>query len=134
MNYRIVLLLLALLGITAGLTACYPPVSDGAVAGQASLSLDGQILEISQASPQDRENGLLGAILVEGTMQDGAQSALVSSAVTRDTRLWLQDGQTRRPISFDALTVGQSVLIAFRGPLAESYPMQGTADEIVVMP
>jgi hypothetical protein len=134
MKCRFLLLLLLVLGVAGGLTACYPPVADRDVAGQARLDFTGRILEIRQASPQDIENGLLGAILVQGMIQDGAQDALVWCAVTQDTRLWMQDGQTRQPIAFDALAVGQSVQIAFRGPLAESYPMQGTADEIVAIP
>ena len=134
MKCRVLLLLLLVLGVAGGLTACYPPVADEGAAGQARLDFTGQILEVRQASPQDVENGLLGAILVQGTIQDGAQDALVSSAVTKDTRLWMQDGQTRQPIAFDSLAAGQSVQIAFRGPLAESYPMQGTAAEIVVTP
>ncbi|HSN76136.1 MAG TPA: DUF3221 domain-containing protein [Anaerolineae bacterium] len=134
MKFRVLLLLLLVLGVAVGLTACYPPAADEGVAGQARLDFTGKILEVRQASPQDIENGLLGAILVEGTIQEGAQDALVSSAVIKDTRLWMQDGQTRQPITFDALVAGQSVQIAFRGPLAESYPMQGTADEIVVTP
>jgi hypothetical protein len=134
MKYCIALIVLVALGITGSLTGCYPPASEGDGSSQTSLDLEGQILEVRQASPQDRENGFLGAILVEGTIQDGALPALVSSAVIQDTRLWMQDGESRRPIAFDSLVVGQSVQVAFRGPLAESYPMQGTADEIVVTP
>jgi hypothetical protein len=134
MKRRVLLLILLVLGVAGNLTACSPRVADAPDAGQAGLDFTGQIMEVSQASPRDVENGLLGAILVQGTTQDGAQDALVSSAVTKDTRLWMQDGQTRQPIVFDALAAGQSVQIAFFGPLAESYPMQGTADEIVVTP
>lgn len=126
------LIFLVLVCILVEATSCASVAPNTGSVDEFKADLAGQILEIYQAGPLGTENGQLGAILVEGTIEDGAQNALVSVVVIKDTQLWQQDGQARRSITFDSLTVSQHVQIAFRGPVAESYPMQATADEILV--
>jgi hypothetical protein len=95
--------------------------------------MEGLVTEVHQADQQDRAKGLLGAVSVEGTDQGGTQVGQASVAVTDKTLLFELEGQSRRPITFEALKTGQRVQIRFLGPVAETYPVQATADEIVVM-
>ena len=41
--------------------------------------------------------------------------------------------QERRPATFEALQVGQKVEAWFTGPVAESYPVQAVASDIVIL-
>lgn len=129
-----VLIFLLLICILVEATSCTSVTSNTGTVDESKADLVGHILEIYRAGPSGTENGQLGAILVEGIVQGGTQDALVTVAITEGTQLWQKDGQVRRPFTVESLTIGQRVLIVFSGPLAESYPMQGTADEIMVTP
>ena len=113
--------------------SCSPPAPDRSVAGEGKADMEGRVTEVRQADPQDRAKGLLGAISLEGAGQGGTQIGRASVAVTDKTRLFELEGQSRRPITFEALETEQRVQIRFLGPVAETYPVQATADEIVVL-
>jgi hypothetical protein len=53
--------------------------------------------------------------------------------VTEDTRIHVQHGSEFEEATFSDLQVGQYVEAVFAGPVAESYPVQATASEIVVL-
>lgn len=126
------LIFFVLVCILAEAVACASVAPTPSSVDESTADLVGQILEIYQAGPSGTENDQLGAILVKGVMQGGAQDALVTVAITEGTQLWQEEGQVRQPVNFDSLTVDQRVLITFRGPVAESYPMQAAAGEVVV--
>lgn len=128
-----VVAILVLVCILLAAPSCSSDRSTTGSVAPSQADLVGQIVEIYQANPSDTDSGALGAILVEGMMQGGTQDALVTVAVTKSTQLWQEEGRTRRPITFDALAVHQKVQITFIGPIAESYPMQATAGEIVAI-
>jgi hypothetical protein len=76
---------------------------------------------------------LLGSILVEGQIEEGTSFDKASVAVTSGTRIFEQVGQNRQPTTFAALQVGRQVEAWFDGPVAESYPVQATASDIVIL-
>lgn len=87
---------------------------------------------ITNRSPANGEGGLLGSILVEGTIEDDTQFDKASIAVTSETKIFEQVGQERQAATFEALQVGQKVEAWFTGPVAESYPVQAVASDIVI--
>lgn len=73
----------------------------------------------------------LGTIRVEGTLEGGTRYDKASVRITRDTVIVKGRGGRRMP--FNSLTVGALVEATFTGPVAESYPVQATASEIVIL-
>jgi len=72
-------------------------------------------------------------VFVEEDPSDESGSAEGEFVVTRETEiLELRDGMLA-PASFEALRGGQMVEATFAGPVAESYPTQGTAGRIVIL-
>jgi hypothetical protein len=76
---------------------------------------------------------LVGSILVEGQVETDTTFDKASIAVTAKTQIFEQVGQEHRPATFDALQMGRSVEAWFDGPVAESYPVQATASDIVIL-
>lgn len=75
-------------------------------------------------------------ILVEGTPEEnkGLLSDKASVTLTKDTVLVQETGKKYFALSdIDLLAVGQAVEVIFSGPVAESYPVQGSA-KVVRLP
>ncbi len=53
--------------------------------------------------------------------------------VNRDTGIFLQQGEKLNSVTFDYLEAQQWVKLWFDGPVMESFPMQATAGQIVVI-
>ncbi len=72
----------------------------------------------------------LGSITVEGGEQpEGAVSDKAVVKVTKETAIFDADGMASTP---DKLQVGTEVKVWFAGPVAESYPVQGTASAVQI--
>jgi hypothetical protein len=85
----------------------------------------GAITSITPATATD----IWGSILVEGGEQPtGAVSDKASVTISDETTI-VRDGVA---IGADDLAVGMTVRVWFEGPVAESYPVQGTASFIEV--
>ncbi len=76
---------------------------------------------------------LVGSILVEGQVEAGTTFDKATIAVTVKTRIFEQTAQERRQATFDALQMGRTIEAWFDGPVAESYPVQATASDIVIL-
>ena len=68
-------------------------------------------------------------LLVEENPADRAGTAKASVRLTPQTRIRRQGGGAAPP---DSLRVGRRVSVWFAGPVAESYPVQGTAAAVVL--
>ncbi|MEW6555684.1 MAG: DUF3221 domain-containing protein [Actinomycetota bacterium] len=77
--------------------------------------------------------GMLGSVLIEGEFEEDTSFDRASATVTEDTRIFIASGGDRTEAEFSDLEVGQYVEAVFTGPVAESYPVQATAAEIVVL-
>lgn len=84
---------------------------------------------------QTRRNSMgeppVGTVRVEGTLEPGTRYDKATIHVGRKTRIFL--GHDGKPASFSFLHTGDLVEVTFVGPVAESYPVQATADKIVIL-
>ena len=72
-------------------------------------------------------------VLVEEDPADESGSPKGTFTVTGETDILQQQNGERAPAKFDDLRVGQLVEAEYAGPVAESYPSQGTAGSIVIL-
>ena len=72
-------------------------------------------------------------VLVEEDPSDESGSAKGEFAVTEETEILERRDGKPTPASFEILRVGQKVEATYAGPVAESYPTQGTAGRIVIL-
>ena len=121
MNHRpaiLVLLAAALLGIavTAGCTPALPAETPGIIGTVTSLV------------PGDERPA---SIMVEGGKQAaGAVSDKASVTITPSTQVFGPDGAKA---AASTIVKGATVKVWFEGPVAESYPVQGTAKVVQVL-
>lgn len=102
----------------------------GACAGVASPRGDPAIRGAISSVSFRPGGSTLATILVEGRVEPDTQYDKAAVAVTRSTRIRRADGAS---VPVDALGAGMQVEVWFTGPVAESYPVQATADTIVVL-
>lgn len=76
------------------------------------------------------EKGTPGQILVESHIDKLVDKYMVT--IKDETLIFKQDGENRHKVGFEALETEQRVQIWFSGPIMESFPMQGTARQVVV--
>ena len=74
--------------------------------------------------------GTLGQILVESHADKIVAKYMVT--IKDETLILQQDGENRREVDFEALETTQKVQVWFTGPILESFPMQGTAEKVVI--
>jgi beta-N-acetylhexosaminidase len=104
------------------------------LSGSARVSSSSDIRgQITQVSPAEGRSGVLGQVLIEGRKEADTQVEKASVTVNTETRLFLLQGQERKPVEFAALQVGQLVEARFSGPVRESYPVQATAAAITIL-
>lgn len=89
--------------------------------------ISGVITDVRQADGGGGD--LVGRVLIEGRGQYDRASVAVKSS----TRLSRQEKGRIRPADFGELKVGSRVRAWFAGPVAESYPVQATAREILIL-
>lgn len=118
--------LVASLPLVVGCTSAGTPV-------ETSADIRGTITDLFRPEPSVAAGDMVGSLLIEGAIEEdtGYDRAFVS--VTEETQIFEQVGQSRRPVDFEALAVGQRVEARFLGPVMESYPVQATAVEIVIL-
>ena len=93
---------------------------------QAAADFTGFITEIQPIG----KKGTLGQILVESHADKLVDKYMVT--IKDETLIFKKDGDNRRQVAFEALETEQRVQIWFSGPILESFPMQGTARQVVV--
>ena len=93
---------------------------------QTEADFTGFVTEIHPVGKGDT----LGQILVESQIDKLVDKYMVT--IKDETLIFKQDGEGHRKVTFEALETKQRVQIWFSGPIMESFPMQGTAGQIVV--
>jgi beta-N-acetylhexosaminidase len=121
---------LALAGLLVGLLSLILGCTSAEMAPTTNPAIRGNITNRNDAGGQ---GGLVGSILVEGSVENDTQFDKASIAITPETQIFEQVGQTQSPASFEALQTGQQVEAWFTGPVAESYPVQAVASDIVIL-
>ena len=75
--------------------------------------------------------GTLGQILIEAPADNFIDKYMVT--IKDETLILQQDGEKRSQAAFEVLEITQQVQIWFTGPIMESFPMQGTAQQVVIV-
>lgn len=96
------------------------------------------ILALAQTEAGSEVQGTItsisgSAVLVEENPADESGSAKGYFTVTGETSILRRSGDLQVPASLDDLRAGQPVIATYTGPVAESYPTQGTASSIVIL-
>lgn len=122
---KAVLVLLAVVAM-ALLAAC---TSDGdAAPGAGDPDIRGVITDISDGS-----GDVIGSVRIEGAIDADTEYDKAVVRVESDTRILRQAGNATQEVTFSNLAVGQTVEAWFTGPVAESYPVQAKASQIVIL-
>ena len=104
-----------------------------APAAETPPDIRGTITDVQPANVAGGAQGLVGSIRVEGPIEAGTKFDKASVRITNETHLVERQGEERRAVTMEALAVGQRVEAWFTGPVAESYPVQATALEVVIL-
>ena len=78
-------------------------------------------------------NQALGTVFIEGKVEKDTSVDKASARVTTETSIVRMEDGKKVPGKFSDLKVGQTVDASFTGAVSESYPVQGTASEIVIL-
>jgi len=105
------------------------------------VDIRGLVTEIQKTDAQNSRKlafgRAIGSILVEGAIEDDTTFDKARIRVTDRTRIFQQEKGERHAVTFDSLKSGKvlaKVEVQFTiGPVAESYPIQTTAAEIVIL-
>lgn len=91
--------------------------------------ITGRIIKKNPASAGGENSNFLGSVYVEGS----GNYDRANINVTGQTNIYvLRDGE-RQAAKFEDLQVGAEISAGFTGPVLESYPVQATAGEIVIL-
>lgn len=112
--------------------AVFEPVTEDCIDPE-TLDPDSSVSDDDPPICSDPATSPAGRILVEAVPGEQAGDK-ISLRIDPDTPL-LRDTETGAvTIDFDDLAEGDDVDVWVSGPVAESYPLQGTADVVVVRP
>lgn len=75
---------------------------------------------------------VLGSVRIEGAIDQDTEYDKAVVRVEDDTKIYRQSGEQLTEATFADLAVGQTVEAWFTGPVAESYPVQAKASQIVI--
>jgi hypothetical protein len=125
---RLVLLAAAVLLISAAWRGTAREQGDGKV------DVRGTITKAMPTSEEARKQGLLRTILVEGPLDRNTNYDKAMIRITAKTKIEKLVGKERQPARADDLVNGVRIEARFVGPVAESYPVQATAGEILILP
>lgn len=108
------------------------PLNDSRGVSQ-NADITGRITSVKRAPAGSSNRNLLGSVFVEDKQKAGTVYDKASVSVTTETRLYKEEGGTRRAATFDDLQVGAQVRAVFTGAALLSYPVRATAGEIVIV-
>jgi hypothetical protein len=94
----------------------------------------GLITNVSPSDDDVKKKGFLGRVRVEGAKEKTTNYDKALVLITNKTKILKQDGKERKEAKFEDLKKGSKVQIDFTGgPVAESYPIQATAETAVIL-
>ncbi|HEY5639655.1 MAG TPA: DUF3221 domain-containing protein [Dehalococcoidia bacterium] len=88
----------------------------------------GAITSISAGS-----GDVIGSVRIEGAIHQDTEYDKADVRVDSDTEILRRVGNAMMDATFADLAVGQTVEAWFTGPVAESYPVQAKASQIVIV-
>jgi beta-N-acetylhexosaminidase len=99
----------------------------------AKIDIRGSITKMTPASDEAKKKGLVAVLMVEGEKSKDTGYDKASVKVMDKTAIKKMVGKDRKDAKFEDLKVGAKVTATFTGPVLESYPVQATAKEIVIL-
>jgi hypothetical protein len=118
--FGLVGLLIGLMVVSAGCAPAAKPI-------ETEADFIGFITEIHPS----QERGISGQISVESHADKIVTKYTIT--IKDETLIFQQDGDSLRNVAFAALETKQWVEIWFSGPVMESWPMQATAQQVVIL-
>ncbi len=118
--------LVELLALLIGLVMVAVDCTSSPQALDTEADFTGWVTEIHPIGEKDT----LGQILVEDQTDKLVDKYMVT--IKDETLIFKQDGEERRQVTFTALETTQQVQIWVTGPILESFPMQATAQQVVI--
>ena len=118
--------LFGLLALLMGLMVVAVDCTSSPQALDTEADFTGWVTEIHPIGEKDT----LGQILVEDQSDKLVDKYMVT--IKDETLIFKQDGENRRHVAFKALEATQQVQIWFSGPILQSFPKQGTAQQVVI--
>jgi hypothetical protein len=119
--------LFALVGLLVALMVVSPGCASTAKPMETEADLIGFITGIRP----NGEGDILGQINVESHADKIVSKYIIT--ITDETLIFQQDGNDLRRTAFETLENKQWVKIWFTGPVTESFPVQGTAGQVVII-
>lgn len=119
--------LCVLLGLLIVLMTVSPSCASTAKPMETEADFIGFITEIRPNGERD----VLGQIFVESHADKIVTRYIIT--ITDATLIFQQDGNDLRKTTFTTLENKQWVKIWFTGPVVESFPVQGTAGQVVII-
>jgi hypothetical protein len=114
-------------GLLVALMAFFPGCAATAKPIETEADLIGFITEIRPNGGRD----ILGQINVESHADKIVSKDIIT--ITDETMIFQQDGNDLRRTAFKTFENKQWVKIWFTGPVLESFPVQGTAGQVVIV-
>jgi len=101
--------------------------------GDAAPATIGPDIRGAITSISDGSGDVIGSVRIEGVIEEATSYDKAVVRVESDTRIYRQVGNAMMEATFADLAVGQTVVAWFTGPVAESYPVQVKAAQIVIV-
>jgi beta-N-acetylhexosaminidase len=92
----------------------------------------GNITNIYKTTEYKTED-IIGSILIEGSIEKDTEYDKASVTITKETRIFESKNGKLIKVSFGSLKLNQRVQALFTGMVAESYPVQARAEELVIL-
>jgi hypothetical protein len=118
------LLVLSLLIVT--LVACNEDQNNSQELPNSEFVEYGVAGEIVEIKTEEKSDNMI--ILVKGDEDNGATYTEGWVTITESTKIYMSEG-----VDMDALELNMYVNVFFDGPVAESFPVQGTAKQINII-
>jgi hypothetical protein len=94
--------------------------------------IKGKLTKYTPANEAQKAQGILAVVLIEGDKTANlSQYDKGYVKITKNTKIWKIQGMQKQPATVTELEVGMEVTALFVGPVAESYPVQGTAGQVI---
>jgi hypothetical protein len=119
--------LFALVGLLIVLTA----VSLDCASNTRPLETEADFIGFITEIHPNGERGILGRVSVESHADKIVSKYIIT--IRAETPIFQQDGNNLRKVAFPSLEDKQWVKIWFAGPTVGSFPVQGTAGQIVIV-
>ena len=107
--------------------------SDADTDDKKKVDIRGSVVSIKRPNDEALDKKLVAAVLVEGAKEADTGYDKANIKVTTETKIFVREGEGRRPVAFEALKVGDRVEARFTGPALMSYPIQAAASEITIL-